>query len=381
MAGSPAIDAAAGDYLASFSDDMDGQPRVGMFDIGADEFSLASIVRKPLQAGDVGPNWMMTGGGNCFTDGLAMQAEDYAAILDPDADNVNWVLEGSAEALGGATMRSPLHNLVNRPADPHESLLVYDIAFQEAGTYTAYYRGRGFDTGSDSIYVANNFGVDPEVIEVLSNNGIYDWEVGGTFEITSSDIQVPLEFRIGSRERFADFDAFVFHRNPFLSPTQLDALFNIDCRVDFNADGQVDCTDVDLLVARIVAGDDSEAFDLTGDGLVDQADLSNWLAIAGSINISPGSSYLEGDANLDGNVDTSDFNLWNSSKFTAGSGWCSGDFNADGVVDTSDFNAWNENKFQSSFPAVPEPRGLWIGMWASLGILSRQPRAFRSVTQ
>ncbi len=161
--GSPAIDGAIGDYSSIIFDDMDGQARIGMADVGADEFSLASIVRRPLQAGDVGPDWMMTGGGSCLTDGLAVQAEDYSAILDPDADNVNWLRESSALALGGTTMRSPLHNTVNRPVDPHESLLVYDIEFQQEGTYTAYYRGRGFDGGSDSIYVADDFGIDPEV--------------------------------------------------------------------------------------------------------------------------------------------------------------------------------------------------------------------------
>ncbi len=216
-------------------------------------------------------------------------------------------------------------------------------------------------------------------VEVLSNDGVYAWEVGGTFQITAADISVPLEFRVGTRERFADFDAFVFHQNSALSDAELDALFGVDCRIDFNADGQVDCVDVDLLVAEIVVGGDSEAFDLTGDGLVDQADLASWLLHAGSINISLGSSYLFGDANLDGIVDTSDFNVWNTNKFASGGAWCSGDFNADGVVDASDFNLWNQNKFQSAFPAVPEPSSRWLGIWAALAITLRQRRIVRNI--
>jgi hypothetical protein len=340
------------------------QARIGVFDVGADEFSTAAIVRKPLNAEDVGPNWRITSpndGG--LAEARFIQAEDFAVILDPDADNVNWVTQSTANALGGQSMRSPFHDLVDRPTDPHESLLVYDIEFSETGTYTAYYRGRGFDSGSDSIYVADDFGVDPESIETLSDNGVFRWEVGGTFDISSADIDVPLEYRVGSRERFADFDAFVFHLNANLSPSQLDALFSIDiASVDLNSDGAIDCADIDSLVAAIASGSSDTRFDLTGDGQIDNDDLTDWLANAGAINLASSNPYLEGDTNLDGVVDISDFNLWNSNKFTSDGGWCSADFNADGFTDISDFNLWNRNKFQSSdASAVPEPQG--IALW------------------
>lgn len=54
-AGSPAIDAGSGDY-EYVTDDMDGQARAGAPDIGADERSTADITRRPLKAGDVGPD-------------------------------------------------------------------------------------------------------------------------------------------------------------------------------------------------------------------------------------------------------------------------------------------------------------------------------------
>ncbi|MEM7315186.1 MAG: hypothetical protein AAF497_18750, partial [Planctomycetota bacterium] len=271
-------------------------------------------------------------------------------------------------------MRSPLHDRVDRPNDPHESLLTYDLEFSEEGTYTAYFRGRGFDSGSDSIYVAEDFGVDPETVEVLTNNGVFRWEVGGTFEISAADVDVPLEFRVGSRERFADFDAFVFHRNSNLSAAQLDALFSGECpQVDFNGDGSVDCADVDQLVAMIAAGTNDPQFDLTGDGVVDRDDLTDWRAHAGAINLTSGGSYLEGDANLDGLVDISDFNIWNSNKFTPDRGFCGADFNADGVTDISDFNLWNANKFQASDHAVPEPGG-WVPLLGGCICLLRRLR-------
>ncbi|WP_282942606.1 chondroitinase-B domain-containing protein [Paenibacillus sp. RC67] len=50
---SPAVNASVGSYTY-VTDDMDGQPR-SVNDVGADEYSTSTIVRKPLTAIDVGP--------------------------------------------------------------------------------------------------------------------------------------------------------------------------------------------------------------------------------------------------------------------------------------------------------------------------------------
>jgi hypothetical protein len=53
---SPAVDAAKAPYLA-IEEDMDGQPRYGGSDVGADEYKPGNaITRRPLTAADVGPN-------------------------------------------------------------------------------------------------------------------------------------------------------------------------------------------------------------------------------------------------------------------------------------------------------------------------------------
>ena len=118
---------------------------------------------------------------------------------------------------------------------------------------------------------------------------------------------------------------------------------------DFNEDGALDCLDVDALVSEIASGGNTSDFDLTGDGNVNADDLTMWLSAAGTNSADTGGNpFLPGDANLDGVVDTSDFNTWNENKFTDTAQWCSGDFNADGSIDTRDFNVWNENKFTSS---------------------------------
>lgn len=52
---SPAIDSSSGTY-SYVTDDMDGHARSGTKDVGADEFSTAAIVRRPLTTADVGYN-------------------------------------------------------------------------------------------------------------------------------------------------------------------------------------------------------------------------------------------------------------------------------------------------------------------------------------
>ncbi len=124
---------------------------------------------------------------------------------------------------------------------------------------------------------------------------------------------------------------------------------------DFDRNGVYDCADVDSLVAAIVDGDDMSRFDLNGDALVNQHDLSLWLDEAGMFIRRDGQSILPGDANLDGFVDVSDFVIWNRHRFTHQSSWCQGDFNASGDVDISDFSLWNNHRFSGSTLVVPEP--------------------------
>lgn len=145
---------------------------------------------------------------------------------------------------------------------------------------------------------------------------------------------------------------------------------------DFNADGLFNCADIDSLVAAVASGSGAASFDLNGDTLVNAADVTQWLALAGAENLVSGNPYLPGDVNLDGGVDGSDFNIWNANKFTSVAAWCSGDLTADGAIDGSDFNVWNSFKFQSSDgPAnavVPEP-SVWT-LALGMGLLFRRRR-------
>ncbi len=130
---------------------------------------------------------------------------------------------------------------------------------------------------------------------------------------------------------------------------------------DFNGDGRWDCQDIDALVAAVAGGGNDLDFDMTGDGVVDGNDIidprEGWLVVGGASNpsITGGNAFLGGDGNLDGFVDISDFNIWNSGKLSTTAAWCAGDFNADGVIDVSDYNVWNSHRFGSSAAlTVPE---------------------------
>ena len=364
---SPAIDGAAVSLL--FNDDMDGQARIGLYDIGADELSTAAILRQPLTTDTAGASWFDYQPPTQWPlpptlppgEFVVLEAEGFASITDPDQDGDIWTVLSVEDASQGAVIKAPDGSRTNLPGT-HDTLALYDVVFDEEGDYTAYYLARGFDGSSDSFYRADDFGTDPDVTENISSNGSFRWEIGEDFSIDASQVGSPLELRVGRREGGAEIDVILFHENGSLTANQLESiLLSLSSEpCDFDGDGICDASDINSLMAEIAAGSDDVAFDMNGDGVVDVLDRDAWLVDAGELNI--GSPYLTGDANLDGAVDVSDFNLWNENKFSTTSRWDFGEFSGDGAIDASDFNIWNSNKFTFSdqVVAVPEPA---LGMW------------------
>lgn len=136
--------------------------------------------------------------------------------------------------------------------------------------------------------------------------------------------------------------------------------------LDFNNDFNVNVLDVDSLVGEIVAGKHGGLFDLTGEGIVDDADLNQWLSDAAAHN-GFDQEYLAGDSNLDGKVDSIDLNNlalnWRRDDIAR---WSAGDFTANGRVGSDDLNELALNWRQSipmaspvSAP-VPEPSALLL---------------------
>lgn len=229
-AGSPAINGAVASGLVV--DDMDGQARIGLYDIGADEVSIAQIVRKPLTTNDVGASWFNYDAPDVWPPPVALppgpflviEAEDYSSITDPDADGDVWTVVNTDDASGGAVIKAPDGSRTNIPTDPHETLALYDLVFGESGDYTVYYLARGFGGSSDSFFTPDGFNVDPDSTENISSNGVLRWETGGEFELSASHVGMPLEFRLGRREGGSEIDAILFHQNGGLTEIQLDAI-------------------------------------------------------------------------------------------------------------------------------------------------------------
>ena len=287
---SPAVGQAATTLGSFVSVDMDGQPRIGLFDIGADELSSASIVRRPLSANDVGPLWSMAPsapmyGNRYFAEGMALQAENFTWVSDPNNDGDTWTVSAAEDALGGKRILAPGGSRTDLPGQPHDAIAAYEVSFQQPGVYRVYYRARGFDAGSDSIYVPSALNVDPTVQKTLSSDGAYQWDAGATFAISAAHVGVPLEFRIGKREQLADLDALVLHLDGTLSASQLDALFDPALlAADFTGDGRTDHQDLAVWNANFgAAGAAQSDGDANDDGVVDGADLLVWQRLASSV--------------------------------------------------------------------------------------------------
>ena len=113
----------------------------------------------------------------------------------------------------------------------------------------------------------------------------------------------------------------------------LAAIQSVECDKllgDFNDDGAVNVEDIDLLSGAMQGNDTSQMFDLNGDSVIDEDDLTVLTEDILGIR--------RGDSNLDGVVQFSDF-LTLSRNFGQSAGWSSGDFDGDGQVGFLDFLA------------------------------------------
>ena len=103
---------------------------------------------------------------------------------------------------------------------------------------------------------------------------------------------------------------------------------------DFDDDGMVDVTDIDLLLESI-GSDGANEFDLDGSGTVDTDDLR--------ILIEDILQTRLGDLDLNGSVEFADFLSLSSSFGSEDAGWSDGDLDGNGRVEFADFLLLSSN--------------------------------------
>lgn len=141
---------------------------------------------------------------------------------------------------------------------------------------------------------------------------------------------------------------------------------------DFNGDEVLDVSDVNLLLGEVRQGTNTPAFDVNDDALVDTADITAYIHTEFQ-------SYI-GDANLDGEFNTSDlvavFSLgeYEDSELL-NSQWQSGDWNGDGEFGTGDLVfAFSDGGFEvgpraaTAVATVPEPTAHVLALLAATAL-------------
>ena len=98
---------------------------------------------------------------------------------------------------------------------------------------------------------------------------------------------------------------------------------------DFNSDSVVTETDIDLLFAAVHNMGNPLDMDLTNDQLVDRADIDQLVRVILRTNY--------GDLDLDGHIDSDDFQVLSANFMSVSATWKQGDLNGDRSVTFTDF--------------------------------------------
>ena len=181
-------------------------------------------------------------------------------------------------------------------------------------------------------------------------------------------------------------DEGFFRSFEFAGDANFVATFNTDILsspCDFDSNGICDTLDIDALLYDGIVNNDT-TFDVDENGTVDLADRDRWLVDAGTKE-NRGTPYVLGDADLDGDVDTSDLNVVgvNWRQIDAAS-WAQADFNGDEVVDAADLNSLGINWLSgvtAPANAVPEPSGTMLTLTGIVGLLVGACRSRRQFAQ
>ncbi len=135
---SPAINRSDSIYKPVIKD-MDGQPRDGIFDAGADEYSTLPILIKPLTEDDIGPNWMRNPSGvnekpNVPT-GFILE-QNYPNPFNPST-KISYTLNSISKI--SLSVSDVLGKVVKRIVDEEQSAGTYSYDFKPSSLTSGIY--------------------------------------------------------------------------------------------------------------------------------------------------------------------------------------------------------------------------------------------------
>lgn len=146
---------------------------------------------------------------------------------------------------------------------------------------------------------------------------------------------------------------------------------------DFDGNGVLGTEDINALVAQPTAGTHDPRYDVTGDGVVDGADVVHWVKEL--------KRTWMGDANLDGEFNSADFvAVFQPGKFEQNEDavWTEGDWTGDLRFSSADFvAAFQDGGFEqgprTAVSSVPEPASLLLLGLAILTLSAHRPPRMR----
>lgn len=212
------------------------------------------------------------------------------------------------------------------------------------------------------------------------------WINGEEFDYAPAEFNTPLPVEVvvesqigawqGSRFLAGAMDEFAIYSTA-LTEDRVLAHYNAGLGLntlsgDFDSSGALDVADINMLTGAVASGANDAAFDLTGDGIVDAADLTNWVVDLKNTWI--------GDANVDGEFNSGDLvSVFQKGKFEqdVDATWEEGDWSGDNRFSSTDFVvAFQDGGFErgkrAAVASVPEPTSVALIVLPFLMLIRRR---------